>query len=83
MARPNGCGPPPEINPTKLQIEPLITMKQVGLVLDMSERSVRRIIQAGDLPAIRIGGSPRIRSADLRAYLDGAPAYYSSDGKEQ
>ena len=44
-------------------------MKQVGLVLDMSERSVRRIIQAGDLPAIRIGGSPRIRSADLRAYL--------------
>ena len=47
----------------------LLTLKEVGLILGLSERSVRRIIQAGDLPAIRIGGSPRIRSADLRAYL--------------
>ena len=83
MARPNGCGSPPESIPTTLQIEPLITMKQVGLVLGLSERSVRRIIQAGDLPAIRVGGSPRIRSADLRAYLDGAPAYYPSGGKDE
>ena len=62
------------------QFEPLLTLKQVAVVLGLSERSVRRIIQAGDLPAIRVGGSPRIRTADLRAYLDGAPAYYPSEG---
>ena len=65
------------------QFEPLLTLKQVAVVLGLSERSVRRIIQAGDLPAIRIGGSPRIRSADLRAYMDGAPAYYPSGGKDE
>ena len=65
------------------QFEPLLTLKQVAVVLGLSERSVRRIIQAGDLPAIRVGGSPRIRSADLRAYLDGAPAYYPSEGENE
>ena len=65
------------------QFEPLLTLKQVAVVLGLSERSVRRIIRAGDLPAIRIGGSPRIRSADLRAYLDGAPAYYPGEGEEE
>ena len=65
------------------QFEPLLTLKQVAVVLGLSERSVRRIIQAGDLPAIRIGGSPRIRSADLRAYLDGAPAYYPIEGANE
>ena len=65
------------------QFEPLLTLKQVAVVLGLSERSVRRIIQAGDLPAIRVGGSPRIRSADLRAYLDGAPAYYPSEGANE
>ena len=64
-------------------LDHLLTLKQVAVVLGLSERSVRRIIQAGDLPAIRVGGSPRIRSADLRAYMDGAPAYYPSGGKDE
>ena len=61
----------------------LLTLKDVALILNLSERSVRRIIQAGDLPAIRIGGSPRIRSADLRAFIDSAPAYYLGGGGEE
>ena len=65
------------------QFEPLLTLKQVAVVLRMSERSVRRIIQAGDLPAIRIGGSPRIRSADLSNYLDRAPAYYPGGDEDE
>ena len=70
--------------PERLVGEPfdrLLTLKEVGLILGLSERSVRRIVRAGDLPAIRIGASPRIRSADLRAYLDGAPAYYPGEGE--
>ena len=61
----------------------LLTLKEVGFILGLSERSVRRIVQAGDLRAIRIGGSPRVRSADLRAYLDGAPPYYPGEGEEE
>ena len=70
--------------PERLVGEPfdrLLTLKEVGLILGLSERSVRRIVRAGDLPAIRIGGSPPIRSADLRAYPDGAPAYYPGEGE--
>ena len=77
---PNEPGRP--VSPRGL-FDHLLTLKQVAVVLSLSERSVRRIIQAGDLPAIRIGGSPRIRSADLRAYLDGAPAYYPSEGANE
>ena len=65
--------------PQRELLDRLLTLKDVALILSLSERSVRRIIQAGDFPAIRIGGSPRIRSADLRTYLDGAPAYYRND----
>lgn len=60
-------------------LDPLLTIGQVGQVLQFSERSVRRLIQVGDLPAIRVGRSPRVREADLRAFLESAPSYYESE----
>jgi len=37
--------------------------------LDVSEKSVRRYIERGELPAYRIGGQIRIGEADLQNFL--------------
>ena len=39
--------------------------------LSVSDRTVRRLVKQGDLPAVDIGGCRRIRSSDLTAFLDG------------
>lgn len=64
-------------------LAPLLTIGQVGQILQLSERSVRRLIHVGDLPAIRVGRSPRVREADLRAFLENAPDYYESPGPQE
>lgn len=38
--------------------------------LGVSDRSVRRLVRAGQLPAVEVGGAKRIRVADLREYVD-------------
>jgi excisionase family DNA binding protein len=45
------------------------TIGDVADFLGVSERSVRRWIKSGDLPAHRFGGAVRIAEADLRAYV--------------
>ena len=39
--------------------------------LSVSDRTVRRLVKRGDLPAVDIGGCRRIRTTDLAAYVDG------------
>lgn len=48
----------------------LLTLAGAGAVLAVSARTVRRLIDAGDLPPVRIGRSLRVRSIDVRAYID-------------
>lgn len=38
--------------------------------LSVSGRTVRRLVADGRLRAVTVGGSPRIRAADLAAYVD-------------
>jgi excisionase family DNA binding protein len=45
--------------------EPLRTVAEAAKILNVSEKTVRRLIKAGDLRAIRIGGLLRIDQADL------------------
>lgn len=42
-----------------------LTIREVGDLLKVSERTVRRWVGAGDLPAVKIGRSVRIRRADI------------------
>jgi excisionase family DNA binding protein len=53
----------------------LLTVKQAALVLGCSEDLVRRLVNAGKLPATRIGVGPRgrikILEEDLEAYVLG------------
>jgi excisionase family DNA binding protein len=59
----------------------LMTVAEVAGVLRVSTMTVYRLIQAGELPAIRIGKSFRIQRHDLQAYLaDGIVRAEQSNG---
>jgi excisionase family DNA binding protein len=59
----------------------LMTVAEVGAVLRVSNMTVYRLIRAGELPAIRIGKSFRIKQHDLTAYLaDGLVRADESNG---
>lgn len=47
--------------------------EQVASRLSVSARTVRRIVASGELPAIDVGGCPRIRVDDLAAWVAGRP----------
>jgi excisionase family DNA binding protein len=51
-------------HPTRLR-----TVAEVAAVLRVSNMTVYRLINAGELPALRVGKSYRIRQGDLDAYL--------------
>ena len=46
-----------------------MTVGEVASVLRVSTMTVYRLINSGDLPAVRIGRSLRLRSEDLDQYL--------------
>lgn len=56
----------------------LLTYEDAASVLACSDRSVKRLVAGGQLRAVRIGGTARIRVADLDAYVDGLPSTLDS-----
>ena len=51
-------------------VEKLLTYKQAGELLGVTERTVFTLVKEGHLAAVRFGRSVRIDPADLRAYID-------------
>ena len=49
--------------------EPLLTYDQAAGQLRVSERTVRRLIDAGELEVVRVATAPRIRPEDIDAYI--------------
>ncbi len=47
-----------------------MTVGEVAAVLRVSTMTVYRLINAGQLPAVRIGRSFRVREGELDRYLD-------------
>lgn len=47
----------------------LLTVAEVASVLRVSAMTVYRLIRSGDVPALRVGKSYRIRQRHLDAYL--------------
>jgi excisionase family DNA binding protein len=47
----------------------LMTVAEVAATMRVSNMTVYRLIKAGDLPAVRVGRSFRVRDADVDAYL--------------
>jgi excisionase family DNA binding protein len=53
---------------------PLLGVRSVAAKLAVSEKTVRRLIEAGQLPALRVGGQIRIDPGELEHWLfDSAP----------
>jgi excisionase family DNA binding protein len=52
----------------------LLTRADVAQYLRVSDRTVSRLIRAGQLPAARIGRAVRIRQSDLLDMLNGKPS---------
>jgi excisionase family DNA binding protein len=48
-----------------------VTVGEVARQLRVSTMTVYRLISAGDLPAVRVGKSYRLREEDVDAYLAG------------
>ena len=59
---------------TKTQTRPLLKVAEVAERLSISESTVRRLIETGELPAHRLGAGPqppvRVDPAALEAWLD-------------
>lgn len=47
-----------------------MTVAEVAQLMRVSTMTVYRLIKAGDLPAVRVGKSYRIRENDVEMYLD-------------
>lgn len=53
------------------QVAPLLLrLERTAAVLDCSPATVKRLIRAGDLPAVKVNGSTRVRVTDLEDYVD-------------
>ena len=53
--------------------------RAVAGVLSVSERTVRRLTKSGELPAVAIAGSIRVRTAGLAAFVEGLPPVNDTD----
>ena len=49
--------------------EPLLSVDGVAKALQLSVRTVRRMIASGDLPIVRFGRAVRVRQLDLDAFI--------------
>ena len=50
-------------------LSPLLTIPQTAMILQVSEKTVRRWIGSGDLVAHRLGRQWRISQADLDGFI--------------
>ena len=61
-------------------IGPLLTYREAGDLLRVTERTVWALVDQGKLPAARFGRSVRIDSADLRNFIAQAKGKEVNDG---
>lgn len=56
-----GCEPP---------LSRLLTINQVAEILAVSESTIRRLIESGEIVYVRVNGSIRVRPGDVDAYIE-------------
>jgi len=52
-----------------MRLPQLLSIRQVADHLGVSTRTIRRLIQAGQIPSHRVGRQLRVRDVDVAAYL--------------
>lgn len=60
-------------------MQPLLTLKQTAAHMQLSLRQVRRLVDDGRLPVVKISErSPRVRMEDLMAFLASVTVRHSA-----
>lgn len=49
--------------------EKYLTLKEVAELLKLSEKTLYRLAQQGDIPAFKVGGSWRFRTTDIDKWV--------------
>ncbi len=62
-----------------LTVERLLTYREAGKLLGVTDRTVWQLVRDGHLPAVRFGRSVRIDPADLRAFIERAKSGQGPD----
>jgi excisionase family DNA binding protein len=55
---------------TKLEDMRLLTLAEAAALLQVSTRTLQRMIRSGELPAFKVGGQWRLREALLRQWIE-------------
>jgi excisionase family DNA binding protein len=55
---------------TKLEDMRLLTLAEAAALLQVSTRTLQRMIRSGGLPAFKVGGQWRLREAQLRQWIE-------------
>lgn len=56
---------------TNIELQPLLTVRDVASAYQLSESTVRRLAYEGTLPSVKVRGSVRFRAEDLYDALVG------------
>lgn len=52
-------------------LEPiLLTIRDVARLLSLTDYQVKALVARGELPAVKLGASWRLKAADVRAYVE-------------
>lgn len=54
----------------RFQVQPMLTLDQAAEALGISMEKARQMVQAGEIPYIRMDRLYRIKPADINAYLE-------------
>jgi excisionase family DNA binding protein len=73
---------PPSDAPGKPLRERLLKLQDVAAHLQLSVRTIRRMIAGGRLPVVRLGRSIRVRRCDLEAFVASSGQEGSVDDKD-
>ena len=62
----------------------ILTIKEVGEYLKVTERTLYRLAQEGKIPAFKVGASWRFKRADIDAWIEGQkPGAARGDSSEE
>ena len=50
-------------------VKPLLTYREAGKLLGVTERTIFRLVQDGEIPNVKFGRSVRIDPDDLRVFI--------------
>ena len=67
---------------TDQKAKPYYTIRDLAELLQVSGMTIRRRMDAGDLPYYKIGDAVRFRPEDVEAFLDARRVNHSTEGRK-